>query len=108
MHLFMVHFGSKLFGLVTKIDLSIVRQVQYCRFLGASLDDPYEATEHALLLLLPVTAYQLGKVEQPWRDKEVATDVGAHSPETKRAGCLRPFFFFVWFPGQIHEIIPFP
>ena len=26
------------------------------------LDDPYEATEHALLLLLPVTAYQLGKV----------------------------------------------
>ena len=27
-----------------------------------NLDDPYEATEHALLLLLPVTAYQLGKV----------------------------------------------
>ena len=26
------------------------------------LDDPYEATEHALLLLLPVTAYQLGMV----------------------------------------------
>jgi len=26
------------------------------------LDDPYEATEHALLLLLPITAYQLGKV----------------------------------------------
>ena len=27
------------------------------------LDDPYEATEHALLLLLPVTAYQPGKVD---------------------------------------------
>ena len=27
------------------------------------LDDPYEATEHALLLLLPVTAYQLGKLD---------------------------------------------
>ena len=26
------------------------------------LDDPYEATEHALLLLLPITAYQLGKL----------------------------------------------
>jgi hypothetical protein len=28
------------------------------------LDDPYEATEHALLLLLPVTAYQLGEVNR--------------------------------------------
>ena len=27
------------------------------------LDDPYEATEHALLLLLPITAYQLGNVD---------------------------------------------
>lgn len=26
------------------------------------LDDPYEATEHALLVLLPVTAYQLAKL----------------------------------------------
>ena len=32
-------------------------------FLVLDLDDPYEATEHALLFLLPVTAYQLGKVD---------------------------------------------
>jgi hypothetical protein len=32
-------------------------------FLGLDLDDPYEATEHALLLLLPLTAYQLGKLD---------------------------------------------
>jgi hypothetical protein len=27
-----------------------------------NLDDPYEATEHALLVLLPITAYQLGRL----------------------------------------------
>ena len=33
------------------------------------LDGLYEASEHALLLLLPVTGYQLGKVTGPsWRD----------------------------------------
>ena len=32
-------------------------------FLVLDLDDPYEATEHALLFLLPVTAYQLGKMD---------------------------------------------
>jgi len=32
-------------------------------FLVLDLDDPYEASEHALLLLLPITAYQLGKVD---------------------------------------------
>jgi len=34
------------------------------------IDDPYEATEHALLLLLPVTAYQLGKVNSLSRVKK--------------------------------------
>ena len=42
--------------------ISIIAVVLALVSLLLDLDDLYEASEHALLLLLPITGYQLGKV----------------------------------------------
>jgi len=42
--------------------ISVIAVVLALVSLLLDLDDLYEASEHALLLLLPITGYQLGKV----------------------------------------------